>query len=125
MPSMRNSAGASASRSAFMFGIRRKRRERAAPAALAFSETVRSLVLFRLPHDLLRGEIDPAGREIVADEEVVGLVGIVVNAILELGVLDDGQRQLDRLRNDLALERVDGRLDRDGNLSGAGAGGGA
>ena len=35
-------------------------------------------VRFGLPHDLLRGEVDAAGREGVADEEVVGLVGVVV-----------------------------------------------
>ena len=37
-----------------------------------------SLVGFGLPHDFLRGEVDAAGREGVADEEVVRLVGVVV-----------------------------------------------
>ena len=33
---------------------------------------------FGLSHDFLGGEIDAAGREGIADEEVVGLVGIVI-----------------------------------------------
>ena len=49
---------------------RRPRRRGAAVAVYWFS--------FGLPHDFLRGEIDAAGREGVADEEVVGLVGVVV-----------------------------------------------
>ena len=36
------------------------------------------LVLLGLAHDFLRGEVDAAGREGVADEEVVGLVRVVV-----------------------------------------------
>ena len=35
---------------------------------------------FGLAHDFLRGEVDAAGREGIADEEVVGLVGVVVRA---------------------------------------------
>ena len=42
------------------------------------------LVRFALPHDFLRGEIDAAGREGVADEEVVGLRGVVVGAFLQV-----------------------------------------
>ena len=41
---------------------------------------------------------------------------------LKFGILDDRQRQLDRLRHDLAFERGDRRLDGDGDLRRAGAG---
>ena len=68
-------------------------------------------------------EIDAAGREGVADEEVVGLVGVEVCAVLEVRIFDNGQRQLDRLRNDLAFKCRDRRLDGDGNLGRACAGG--
>src|SRR5262249_44827867 len=60
------------------------------------------LVGLRLPHDFLCGEVDAAGREGIADEEIVRLVGVVVLAVLEVGIFDDGERQLDRLRYDLA-----------------------
>src|SRR5579862_1185353 len=54
----------------------------------------RLLVRLSLPHDFLGGEVDAAGREGVADEEVVRLVGVVVHAVLEVRVLHDGERQL-------------------------------
>src|SRR3954452_4999223 len=63
------------------------------------------LVFLALSHDFGGVEVDAAGREGVADKEVVGEIRIVVLAGLEVGVLDDGERQLDRLRHDLALER--------------------
>ena len=85
----------------------------------------RLLVFLRLSHDLLRGEIDVAGREGIADEEIVGLGGVIIFAILEVRIFRRRQRQLDRLRHDLALQRGDCGLDRDGDLSGAGAAGGA
>src|SRR5690242_6429647 len=78
------------------------------------------LVLLGLAHDLLSGEVDAAGREGVADEEVVGLIGVVVLAVLEVGVLDLGQRQLDRLRDYLAFQRRDSGLDGDRDLGWAG-----
>src|SRR4029079_6024241 len=65
----------------------------------------RLLVSFRLPHDFLRREIDAAGGEVVADEEVVRLIGVVVLAVLEAGVLRSRERQAYRLRNHLALKR--------------------
>src|SRR4051794_11308574 len=83
---------------------------------------IRLLVFLALSHDLLRREIDAAGREGVADKEVVGLRRVIVLTVLEVGILGDRQRQLDRLRDHLALQRVDRRLDGDGDLSGPGAG---
>ena len=67
-------------------------------------------------------EVDAAGREGVADEEVVGLIRIEVLAVLEAGVLDDRQRQPDRLRNHLTFQRSDRGLDRDGDLGWTGTG---
>ncbi len=63
------------------------------------------LVGFRLPHDFLGREIDAAGREGIADEEIVGLIGEEILTCLEVRVLDDRQRQLDRLRDDIAFKR--------------------
>src|SRR4051812_43528127 len=82
---------------------------------------LRLLVSLVLAHDFLRGEVDAAGGEGVADKEVVGLVGVVVLAVLEVRIGDDRQRQPHRLRNDLAHERVESGLDRHGHLSRAGA----
>ena len=82
----------------------------------------RLLVFLGLPHDFLRSEIDAAGRESIADEEVVGLIGIEILAFLEVGVLDNRRRQLDRLRDDLSLQRGDRRLDGDCDLRRACAG---
>src|SRR6185503_21046138 len=81
------------------------------------------LVLFRLSHDFLRGEIDPAGGEGIADEEVIRLVRKEVLAFLEVWILDDGERQLDRLRHDPAFKCGDGRLDRHRHLGRTRAGG--
>src|SRR5688572_18393324 len=91
------------------------------PAALQVPLDVSLLVGFRLAHDFLRREIDAAGREGVADEEIVRLVGIIVLAFLEVRVLDDGERQLDGLRHDLTLERRDRGLYGDGDLRRPGA----
>src|SRR5271165_3838499 len=88
---------------------------RAAPMSL--------LVLLRLTHDFLRGEVDVAGREGIADKEVVGLGRVVVFAVLEVGILGGRERQLDRLRYDLPLERGDRDLDRDCDLGRTGAAG--
>src|SRR5262244_1595672 len=68
------------------------------------------LVGFRLAHDFLGSEVDAAGGERVADEEIVGLGRIVVLAVLEVRIFDDGERQLARLRHDVALQRVECRL---------------
>ena len=83
------------------------------------------LVLFALAHDLGRVEVDAAGRERVADEEIVGQLGVVILARLEVRVFGGRERQLDRLRDDLALERGDRRLDRDRDLRRPGAARGA
>ena len=69
------------------------------------------LVSLGLTHDFLRGEIDAAGREGIADEEIVGLVREEILTGLEVRILDDSQRQLDRLRDDIAFECGDRRLD--------------
>src|SRR4051795_13509345 len=68
------------------------------------------LVGLGLPHDFLRREIDTAAREGVADEEIVGLAGVEVLAILEVRILGNRQGQLDRLRQHLALQGIDRRL---------------
>src|SRR3954453_15643351 len=90
------------------------------PGASARKPICRLLVGFRLPHDFLRGEVDAAGREGVADEEIVGLTREEVLALLEAGILDDGQRQLDRLRIRLPFEGVHGGAHGDRDLSGPG-----
>src|SRR5215217_1019794 len=82
-----------------------------------------SLVFLRLAHDFLGGEIYAAGRECVADEEIVGLIRIEVRSLLEIGVFDDGERQFDRLWNDLSFQGGDGRLDGNCDLCGSRAGG--
>src|SRR6476660_183467 len=74
------------------------------------------LVRFALPHDFLRGEIDAAGWERIADEEVVALRGVVVGPLLHIRILGLREWQLDRLRHDLTFERRDRRFDRDGHL---------
>src|SRR5215471_16466680 len=84
-------------------------------------DSVILLVGFGLAHDFLRREIDAAGREGVADEEVVGLGGVVVLAVLEVWIFDDRERQFHRLRDDVALEGVERSLDGDRHLRRAGA----
>src|SRR5689334_20276558 len=115
MPSMRKSG--------VSFGIKTSPRSPAAGDYTPRGRTIRlrSRVLFALSHDLAGIEIDAACREGVADEEIVRLVGIEALAILEVGIGDDRQRQLYRLRHDLALERIERRLDRHGHLRRAGA----
>src|SRR6476661_7431122 len=71
------------------------------------SRTQALLVGLGLPHDFLRREIDAAGRERVADEEIVGLLRVEILTVLEIGILGNGQGKLDRLRDDLALQGVD------------------
>src|SRR5215470_4350242 len=75
------------------------RGRRAASAAAVIS------VRLGLSHDLLRGKVDAAGREGVADEEIVVLRRVVVRALLHGRKLGFGERQLDGLRHDLALQR--------------------
>src|SRR5215210_3667564 len=103
---MRNKGAADAS----MLDPGRSRGQAAAPASWKL------LVGFRLPHDLLRGEVDAAGGEGIADEEIVGFVGIEIRPGLEVRVLGDREGQPQRLRHDLAFKRSDGRLDGDGDL---------
>src|SRR6516165_8565055 len=74
------------------------------------------LIGFGLAHDLLRREVDAAGREGVADEEVVRLTRVIVLAVLEVWILNNGERQLDRLGHDMALEGIDRGLHGDGHL---------
>ena len=61
-------------------------------------------------------KVDVAGREGIADEEIVGLGGVVVLAVLEVRILRRRQRQLDRLRHHLPFERGEGDFDRDRHL---------
>src|SRR6201996_9380354 len=75
------------------------------------------LVLLRLPHDLSCAEIDVAGREGIADEEIVAELGIIILAVLEVGIFRRRERELDRLRHDLAFESGDRGVDRDRDLS--------
>src|SRR5690606_41303590 len=74
---------------------------------------------------LLGGEVDAAGREGVADEEIVAFAAVEVLAVLEVRVLGGGERQLHRLRDHLAFQRGDGGLDGDRDLGRAGAARGA
>src|SRR5262245_59902442 len=76
--------------------VPRDRGGRAASAAAVTS------VRLGLSHDLLRGEVDAAGRERVDDEEVVVLRRVVVRSLLHGRILRLGQRQLDGLRHNLA-----------------------
>src|SRR5690349_9230455 len=104
----------------------RRRREVSPPAPALVNRLFQSLlVLLRLAHDFLGGEVDAAGREGVADEEVVAFLRVEVLTVLEVRVFGGGKRQLHRLRNDLALERGDGGLDRNRNLGRTGAAGSA
>src|SRR6476660_45571 len=102
MPFMRKSGGVEAS---FMAKSRGGDAAGARSVGSIMRLPARLLVFLGLPHDFLGGEVDAAGREGIADEEIVGLVRIVVLALLEVGILDDGERQLDRLRHDFAFER--------------------
>src|SRR5580658_3204625 len=66
--------------------------------ALSFAAVApddRLLVLLGLSHDFLRGEIDLAGREGIADEEIIGLGGVVVLSVLEVRIFGGRQRQFD------------------------------
>src|SRR5271154_4924279 len=87
--------------------------------------STRLLVFLRLSHDFLSGEIDVAGRESIADEKIVGLGGVVILSVLEVGVFGSSERQFDRLRDDLPLERGDRGLDRNRDLAWPGAARGA
>src|SRR4051812_20676119 len=91
--------------------------------AMRSSGVMRVLLLVRLgfSHDLLGGEADLAARERVPDEEVVGQRRIEVRALLDVGKLDDRRGQRDRLRDLVAVERGDRRLDRHGDLGGPGS----
>src|SRR5690349_18627610 len=92
------------------------------PGAAALVQPTRILLVFlALVEDFDGRDIDIAGRERVADKEIVGLVGIEVGPFLEVRILDDRQRQLDGLRNRLAFQRGDRRLDSNSDLRRAGA----
>src|SRR5262245_23121414 len=86
-------------------------RERGAASAAAVIS-----VRLGLSHDLLRGEVDAAGRERVADEEIVVLRRVVVRSLLHGWILGFGERQFDSLRYNLALQRGDSGLDRHRDL---------
>ena len=62
------------------------------PAVTVGRKPTGLLVLFRLAHDLGRVEVDVAGREGIADEEIVRSIGIVVLTVLEVGILGGRQR---------------------------------
>src|SRR5690606_35775974 len=121
MPSMRRSSGpgSAINLSPSQATVRN------APRACPRRGKTRLLVLLSLPHDFLRAEIDAAGWEGIADEEIVGVVREIILAFLEVRIGLDCQRQLDFLRHHLALPGRDGSVDRNRNLGRTCAGRGA
>src|SRR4030095_2491582 len=81
------------------------------------------VVRLGLAHDLLGREVNPTGREGIADEEIVAFLGVVALAVLEVRIFRGRQRQLHRLRHHIAFERGDGGLDRNRDLGRAGSAG--
>src|ERR1700677_2379774 len=74
------------------------------------------LVLLRLPNYFSCAEVDVAGREGVADEEIVAELRVIVHIVLEVGIFGQRQRKLYCLRHDLALKRRDRGQDRNCDL---------
>src|SRR5436190_24307660 len=73
------------------------RRDHRRRGDLSSIPALRLFVGLALAHDLLRGEVDAAARERIADEEVVALRRVIVGTFLQVRVFGLRERQLDRL----------------------------
>ena len=83
-----------------------------APGVFPGASTVRERMDVAVPIFRMEGVCKRYGGVQALEQAALNVHASRVHAVLEIGVFDDGERQLDRLGHDIALKRVDGFRER-------------